>query len=75
MVFYLFQVRFIKLLANPCMRKRFLIMVVNWISVVMCYNGLTLNTANLGGSLHLNMALGVAIEIPAYMFCTFATGR
>jgi len=46
-------------------------MFVNWIAVVLCYNGLVLNSVNLGGSAHLNMALGIAIEIPSYLFCTF----
>ncbi len=57
------------------MRKRLLIMYVNWIAVVLCYNGLILNSVNLGGNIYLNMALGVIIEIPSYIFCIITVDR
>ena len=57
------------------MRKRLLIMFVNWIAVVLCYNGLTLNSVNLGGNIYLNMALGVMIEVPSYLFCALSVDK
>jgi hypothetical protein len=35
------------LFSNACMRKRLLIMFVQWITVVLSYQGLTLNNVNL----------------------------
>lgn len=50
-------------------------MYANWIAVVLCYNGLTLNGVNLGGSVHLNMALGVIVEVPSYIACIVTVDR
>ena len=69
------QVNLCDLLHNPLMRKRLLIMYINWIAVVLAYNGLTLNGVNLGGSVYLNMALGVIIEVPSYSFCWWSLDR
>ena len=55
----------------PFLLKRLLIMYVNFIVVVMCYHGMIFNSVNLKGSAHLNMALGIVIEIPSYLFCIF----
>lgn len=60
---------------NPCMRKRLIIMYINFVAVVLCYSGLTLNGVNLKGSIYMNMALGVFIEIPSYLFCVFTLDR
>ena len=60
---------------NSCLLQRFAIMIVNWIAVVLCYNGLTLNNVNLGGSVHLNMAIGVLVEIPSYLFCVVTVDK
>ena len=57
------------------MRKRLFIMFVNWIAVVLCYNGLTLNSVNLGGNIYVNMALGVLIEVPSYLFCCLTVDK
>ena len=37
------QVKVIDLFKNSCMRKRLVVMVISWITVVLCYSGLTLN--------------------------------
>ena len=50
-------------------------MFVNWIAVVLCYNGLTLNSVNLGGNIYVNMALGVLIEVPSYLFCCLTVDK
>ncbi len=57
------------------MRKRLLVMYVNWIAVMLCYQGLTLNSVNLGGSIFLNMALGIIIEVPSYIACILTVDR
>ena len=35
------------LFQNPCMRKRLIVMYIEFITVVLVYNGLTLNNMNL----------------------------
>ena len=35
------------LFQNPCMRKRLIVMYIEFISVVLVYNGITLNSMNL----------------------------
>ena len=54
---------------NPCMRKRLFVQYIQWITVVLSYNGLTLNNVNLGGNIYVNMAINLVTEIPAYVFC------
>lgn len=39
--------QFKALFSNKCMRKRLLLMYVQWVCVVLGYNGLTLNSVNL----------------------------
>ena len=46
---YLSQLK--ELLVNGCMRKRIVVMCIQWITVVLSYNGLTLNSVNLVRSL------------------------
>ena len=50
------------LFVNPCIRRRILAMAFSWIAAVLCYNGLVFNSVNIGGSVYVNMALGVVIE-------------
>ena len=38
-------------------------MAFSWIAAVLCYNGLVFNSVNIGGSVYVNMALGVVIEV------------
>ena len=45
------QVKMSDLFSNGCMRKRLAVMVVSWITVVLCYSGLTLNRYNLDSRL------------------------
>ena len=51
------------LFVNPCIRRRILAMAFSWIAAVLCYNGLVFNSVNIGGSVYVNMALGVVIEV------------
>ena len=51
------------------MRKRLVILVIQWFTVVLSYSGLTLNSVNLGGDAYVNMAITTVIEIPSYIFC------
>ena len=53
------------LFANACMRRRILAMAFSWVAAVLCYNGLVFNSVNIGGSVYVNMALGVVIEVRA----------
>ena len=38
-------------------------MAFSWIAAILCYNGLVFNSVNIGGSVYVNMALGVVIEV------------
>ena len=51
------------LFVNPCIRRRILAMAFSWIAAILCYNGLVFNSVNIGGSVYVNMALGVVIEV------------
>ena len=51
------------LFVNACIRRRILAMAFSWIAAVLCYNGLVFNSVNIGGSVYVNMALGVVIEV------------
>ena len=42
------EVKFWHLFKSACMRKRLIIMYVNYIAVTLCYSGLTLHAVNLG---------------------------
>ena len=55
------------LFVNPCIRKRILLMAVNWIAAVLCYNGLLFNSVNIGSDVYVSMALGVLIEVRVYI--------
>ncbi len=48
---------------NACIRKRILLMFVQWIAAVLCYNGLLFNSVNIGSNVYVSMALGVIIEV------------
>ncbi len=63
------------MLQSDSLRRRLLIMCVNWVAVVLCYNGLSYNSVNLEGNIYANMALGALIEIPSYLFCVFTFDR
>jgi len=51
------------------MALRTINMFYQWFAVTMCYYGLTFASTSLGGDPHTNYLLGVAIEIPADIFC------
>lgn len=51
------------------MAIRTLNMFYQWFAVTLCYYGLTFASTSLGGDPHTNYLLGVAIEIPGYIFC------
>ena len=51
------------------MALRTINMFYQWFAVTICYYGLTFASTSLGGDPHTNYLLGVAIEIPAYIFC------
>ncbi|CAL1298066.1 unnamed protein product [Larinioides sclopetarius] len=50
----------------PQLRKKFLIVTLNWSAIAVAYFGLTLNATNLGKNDFLNFFLLSAVELPAF---------
>ncbi|VVC99968.1 unnamed protein product [Leptidea sinapis] len=48
-------------------RKKFLILTFNWVSVGIAYNGLSYNTTNLGVNDYLAFFIGGIVELPSYV--------
>jgi len=54
---------------NSILRKRIVIMALNWVVATLGYYGLSLNSTNLSNDPFSSFALTAAMEIPSYIFC------
>ncbi|XP_042903942.1 carcinine transporter [Parasteatoda tepidariorum] len=54
------------LLKYPQLRKKLLVITLNWTAIAVAYFGLTLNATNLGKNDFLNFFLLAAVELPAF---------
>ncbi|XP_078086607.1 solute carrier family 22 member 2-like [Mustelus asterias] len=55
----------IQLVRTPQMRKHTLILMVNWFTSALVYQGLVMHLGNLGGNIYLDVFISGAVEIPA----------
>lgn len=55
----------------PQLRKKLLIVTLNWSAIAVAYFGLTLNATNLGKNDFLNFFLLSAVELPAFPMALF----
>nr|XP_046487141.1 organic cation transporter protein-like [Neodiprion pinetum] len=63
------------LLRYPNIRKRSLILAIIWFLNNCTYYGLSWNTANLAGSVHVNSAIAAFVELPAIAFLVFTVDK
>ncbi|XP_046736727.1 organic cation transporter protein-like [Diprion similis] len=63
------------ILRYPNIRKRSLILATIWLLNNCTYYGLSWNTANLGGSVHVNSAIVALVELPAVAFLMFTVDK
>ncbi|XP_061103923.1 organic cation/carnitine transporter 2-like [Conger conger] len=63
---------FLELLKTSNIRHNTLILTLVWLSLLIGYFGLSLNTSNLHGSPHLNCFISAATEIPSSIACWLA---
>ncbi|XP_038075240.1 organic cation transporter protein-like [Patiria miniata] len=63
------------LIRTPNLRKKTLILWVDWFVVNMVYYGLSLSTSALGLDDYLAAFVSGAIEIPSYLFCWYMMDR
>ncbi|XP_038075646.1 organic cation transporter protein-like [Patiria miniata] len=63
------------LIRTPNLRKKTLILWVDWFVVNMVYYGLSLSTSALGVDDYLAAFVSGAIEIPSYLFCWYMMDR
>ncbi|ELT90484.1 hypothetical protein CAPTEDRAFT_108871, partial [Capitella teleta] len=66
---------YLDLFRTPNMRKRNLIILLEWFTISLIYYGLALNTGRLPGSIYLNSFLMSAVELPAHILVIFLLGR
>ncbi|XP_061723956.1 uncharacterized protein LOC133530130 isoform X1 [Cydia pomonella] len=62
----------------PNIRKKFIFLTFNWVSLGVVYNGLSYNTPNLGVDDYLAFFIGGAVEVPSYFIawrCMERLGR
>ncbi|KAH8367058.1 hypothetical protein KR200_005015 [Drosophila serrata] len=63
------------LFCYPNLRKKTLLIFLDWLVTSGVYYGLSWNTNNLGGNLLLNFVISGAVEIPAYIFLLLTLNR
>ncbi|KAH8247009.1 hypothetical protein KR032_006818 [Drosophila birchii] len=63
------------LFCYPNLRKKTLLIFLDWLVTSGVYYGLSWNTNNLGGNVLLNFVISGAVEIPAYIFLLLTLNR
>ena len=61
------------LITNPILRKRFIVMGINWAIVSMVYYGIGMSTTVLGGNIFINFVGAGLAEIVGYVICILIT--
>jgi len=62
------QIGVMDLVRTPRMRWRTINMCWQWVTITLCYYGLSSESTKLGGSPHFNLFLSALMEIPGYLF-------
>ncbi|XP_022095015.1 organic cation transporter protein-like [Acanthaster planci] len=70
-----FPVTQLDLVRTPNIRKKTLILFVDWFVANMVYYGLSLSTSALGVDDYLAAFVSGAIEVPSYLFCWYVMNR
>ncbi|XP_022209403.2 organic cation transporter-like protein [Drosophila obscura] len=63
------------LFCYPNLRRKTLLIFLDWLVTSGVYYGLSWNTKNLGGNVLLNFLISGAVEIPAYIFLLLTLNR
>ncbi|EDV53886.1 organic cation transporter-like protein [Drosophila erecta] len=63
------------LFCYPNLRRKTLLIFLDWLVTSGVYYGLSWNTNNLGGNVLLNFVISGAVEIPAYVFLLLTLNR
>ncbi|EDW24503.1 GL23361 [Drosophila persimilis] len=63
------------LFCYPNLRRKTLLIFLDWLVTSGVYYGLSWNTNNLGGNVLLNFVISGAVEIPAYIFLLLTLNR
>nr|AFY98628.1 organic cation transporter 2 [Drosophila melanogaster] len=63
------------LFCYPNLRRKTLLIFLDWLVTSGVYYGLSWNTSNLGGNVLLNFVISGAVEIPAYIFLLLTLNR
>lgn len=69
------QEKFWHIFSSPVLLVRTVILCCNWLVCSMVFYGLSLNSGNLGGSVHVNFQLMAIVEILAYAACVLLLNR
>ncbi|KAK7476393.1 hypothetical protein BaRGS_00032393, partial [Batillaria attramentaria] len=67
--------KFWHIFTSPVLLIRTIILCLNWLVCSMVFYGLSLNSGNLGGSVHVNFQLMAIVEILAYTMCVLLLNR
>jgi len=65
------KLNFFHLFTDPMLRKHTIFCILSWFFNSLIYYALTLMSNTLHGSLYINYALSILIEIPAALYCFF----
>ncbi|XP_048512987.1 organic cation transporter protein-like [Athalia rosae] len=65
----------VQLFKYPNLRRKTILLSINWFVITSAYYGLSWNSGNLGGDLYLNFALVALVELPGHMLPYFTMDR
>jgi len=64
------------ILRYPNMRRKLILININWTVSAFLYFGLTINSVNLAGNMYLNFGLTLLVDFPGYLLiCLFLMDR
>ncbi|XP_022084095.1 organic cation transporter protein-like [Acanthaster planci] len=69
------RVTHLDLFRTPNLRKKTLVMCLDWFAAIMVFYGLSLSTQALGVDDYIAAFVSGAVEIPSYLFCWFIMER